>query len=185
MRYYVDTEFNGTEGQLISIALVRQDGAEFYAVLDMYQIPQPWVAEHVLPQLWLHTLNPTQQLLEAACQRQNKSSYQPVWSREQTKKQLRKFLEKDSTPVTFVGDWPEDLVHISALLLRGHGKRNPPEQFRCLMLSLPGFDTATVSAVPHNALEDARVLRAFVEQGITDGAGGALTTADLALLRGT
>jgi hypothetical protein len=182
MRYYVDTEFNGNEGQLISVALVREDGAEFYAVLDTYQMPVPWVKEHVYSTLWSYDQpknpNPINRVPIVQDERN-------TVSRAQCKKQLSKFLAHDNGVVTFVGDWPEDVVHVCNLLLRDHGKRNSPVSFRCLILDLPGFNTADVSIVAHNALEDARVLHAFVEQGLTDGEGGALVAADLELLRNT
>jgi hypothetical protein len=183
MRYYVDTEFNGNEGQLISVALVREDGAEFYAVLDTYQMPVPWVNEHVYSTLFAHeckfTPHPHDRVIPASG-----AAARPV-SREECKRSLAKFLEHDKGVVTFVADWPEDLTHTLNLLLRDHGKRNSPVSFRCLILDLPGFNTADVSIVAHNALEDARVLHAFVEQGLTDGEGGALVAADLELLRNT
>ena len=52
MRYFLDVEFNGFCGELISIALVPElDGAApFYEALDCAK-PTPWVAEHVLPVL--------------------------------------------------------------------------------------------------------------------------------------
>ena len=34
MRYFLDTEFNGFAGALLSIALVPEEGEEFYAVLE-------------------------------------------------------------------------------------------------------------------------------------------------------
>ena len=52
MRYFLDTEFNGFGGALISLALVPEaEGAPpFYAALDCPE-PTEWVAAHVLPVL--------------------------------------------------------------------------------------------------------------------------------------
>ncbi|MEJ5976475.1 hypothetical protein WG901_07505 [Novosphingobium sp. PS1R-30] len=52
MRYFLDAEYNGFGGELISIALVPEDEATapFYAAL-VCAAPTPWVAEHVLPML--------------------------------------------------------------------------------------------------------------------------------------
>lgn len=56
MRYYLDTEFyeRGADHplQLISIALVSEDGREFYAetVIDRASL-SPWLKLHVVPQL--------------------------------------------------------------------------------------------------------------------------------------
>ncbi len=58
MRYYIDTEFNerGHEHpmELISLAMVREDGAELYAVLEDGWSPEhsnDWVKANVLPHL--------------------------------------------------------------------------------------------------------------------------------------
>ena len=161
MRYYIDTEFNGSGGQPISIALVRQDGGEFYQVLHAHELIVPWVADHVLPVL----------------------DKEPV-DRATATKRLQKFLRKDAGPHSFIADWPEDLVHFCNLLMRGHGKRNDPLQFRCLLLHLPGFDTASASARPHNALADAHSLKAYVEAHLT-GDRHDMSAADLALLEGS
>ena len=44
MRYFLDTEFNGFGGELLSLALVREDGASIYL---LYTVPgniARWVA---------------------------------------------------------------------------------------------------------------------------------------------
>jgi hypothetical protein len=52
MRYFLDAEFNGFGGQLISLALVPEDqeASSFYEALQ-YHAPEAWVADHVLPVL--------------------------------------------------------------------------------------------------------------------------------------
>ncbi|MBB3034216.1 hypothetical protein [Alteriqipengyuania lutimaris] len=161
MRYYIDTEFNGTDGQLLSLALVRQDGAHFYEVLHAHELIVPWVREHVVPHF----------------------DREPV-TRLQAVKKMQKFLRKDDGPHVFIADWPEDLVHFNRMLLRDQGKRNDPFRYACLLLSLPGFDTAGASAVPHNALADAQALAAYVE-GNLSGERSGMEEADLTLLRNT
>lgn len=56
MRFFLDTEFNedGRTIDLISIALVAENGQEFYrqnAQADLRRV-NAWVAENVVPQLW-------------------------------------------------------------------------------------------------------------------------------------
>lgn len=55
MKYFLDTEFIERPGllDLISIALVAEDGREFYAVSREFDIAKAneWVCEHVLPKL--------------------------------------------------------------------------------------------------------------------------------------
>ena len=44
MRYFLDTEFNGFGGQLLSLALVPEDGGEeFYITLQHDGPFEPWV----------------------------------------------------------------------------------------------------------------------------------------------
>ena len=50
MNLFLDCEFNGFGGELISMALVDEEGHYFYEVLDCPQ-PVAWVAEHVMPLL--------------------------------------------------------------------------------------------------------------------------------------
>lgn len=137
MRYFLDCEFNGFDGPLISIALVPElEGhGDFYAVLPCHR-PLRWVAEHVMPKLG------------AAAQ-----------SRAEVVAGLAAYLAADAEPV-LVADWPEDIAHAAALLVF-QGRRMVPN-VRFDLINLPGFETARQSALPHNALADARALRAEV-----------------------
>lgn len=163
MRYYIDTEFNGTGGQLLSIALVRQDGAHFYEVLHAHELIVPWVKAHVVPHF----------------------GQEPV-ARLQAVKKMQKFLRKDAKDGggahIFIADWPEDIAHFCSMLLRDHGKRNDPFQFASLLLNLPGFDTAHASRTPHNALADAEALAAYVEANLA-GERDDMCAEDLDLVR--
>lgn len=146
MRYFLDTEYNGWGGALISLALVPEDGGDdFYVVLKLVDPPVPWVARHVLPFL--------------------DSVPEPFRGRPLERGEaavaLAMFLERDSAS-TIVADWPEDIAQIAMLLVTGKGTmvQVPP---LCFELALqPGFSTAANSLVPHNALHDARALRDHV-----------------------
>ena len=53
MRYYIDSEFDGHNGPLLSIAMVREDGHSIHVTTD--QVPtDPWVIENVVPILHYH-----------------------------------------------------------------------------------------------------------------------------------
>lgn len=47
MRYYLDTEFNGRGGQLLSLALVREDGESIYWV-SSFNFDEDWDLRHKL-----------------------------------------------------------------------------------------------------------------------------------------
>lgn len=57
MRYFFDTEFhqamNGRPNSLISIGVVREDGASYYAENEAWDrnTADPWLREHVIPHL--------------------------------------------------------------------------------------------------------------------------------------
>ena len=51
MRYFLDTEYNGWGGALLSLALVPDDGEELYLTLDWDGPLEEWVERHVVPYL--------------------------------------------------------------------------------------------------------------------------------------
>ena len=51
LRYFLDTEYNGWGGALLSLALVPDDGEELYLTLDWDGALEPWVERNVIPYL--------------------------------------------------------------------------------------------------------------------------------------
>jgi hypothetical protein len=139
MRYFLDAEFNGFGGPLVSLALVPEDqeAAPFYEALPC-AAPEPWVAAHVLPVL----------------------RTQPI-SRPEMIAKLAAYLLSDAEPVV-IADWPEDIAHLALLMVTGPGWRMPAPLLRFELLDLPLFDSVSLSEVPHNACSDAKALRAYV-----------------------
>lgn len=135
MRLWLDTEFNGFGGELISIALVDEVGNYFYAALEC-TTPTQWVAENVLPFLKIAPMG--------------LSTLQHG---------LRNFLATYPA-IEVIADWPEDISHFCNTLILSPGQRMnvpPLTMTLCTQQALP-------SPVPHNALSDALALRAaFVE----------------------
>ena len=142
MRYFLDTEFNGWGGALLSLALVPDDGEEFYVTLECEDPLLPWVERHVLPYLDHVPVG-----LKA-----------PRMSRREAGDSLGAYLAADPAP-EIVADWPEDFTLFCALLMTGPGQMVPIPPLTLRLLPLQGFSTAANSAVPHNALHDARSLR--------------------------
>jgi len=127
MRMWIDTEFNSFGGELISLALVAEDGAEFYRSLGCDD-PHPWVAEHVMPIIGI----------------------EPV-SRRQMQYDLQHFIGKYKA-IHVIADWPDDLRFLCEAFITGPGERiaYPPITME-IDQNLEGE-----SALPHNALADAR-----------------------------
>ncbi len=145
MRYFLDTEYNGWGGALLSLALVPDHGEELYLTLECEGPLEPWVERNVVP--YLDTVPD--------------GLASPRMSRIDAARTLAHYLAGDPEPL-IVADWPEDIALLNALLLTGPGTmvEVPPLTFRFVPLS--GFSTAANSKVPHNALHDARSLRDHV-----------------------
>ncbi len=139
MRYFLDTEFNGFCGDLISLALVPEDAqAPFFYEAIACADPHPWVAANVIP-----VLNTVA-----------RSRRDVAWA-------FAEFLGADGEPL-IVADWPEDIAHAARLLVTGPGKALPVPPLSFQLIDIFDFDAAVASAVPHNAYNDAVALRARV-----------------------
>ena len=146
MRYFIDTEYNGFGGALLSLALVPEDGGEEFYVTLVCDVPlDPWVERHVLP------------YLDSVPDRLRS----PRLARRAAAEALAHWLAHDPQP-EIVADWPEDLAQLAMLLIVGPGKMISVPALTLRFEPLHGFSTAANSAVPHNALHDARALRDHV-----------------------
>jgi hypothetical protein len=144
MLYFLDTEFNGLGGELLSLALVPEVGdQEFYASLPMPDEFHPWVERHVIPYL-----------------RHVPQGVDCQLTRIEAAKHIETYLDGDPDPV-IVADWPDDIAYFCALLVTGQGEMISLNGLRFELINAPGFSSAATSRVPHNALHDARALRAF------------------------
>lgn len=142
MRLYLDTEFNGFGGELMSLALVpaSKDAPIFYRVVEFNGPVDPWVQQHVAPNL-------------AA----------PQMPRDRAGAELAAYLRGFNERPTVVADWPTDFEHLLGLLINGPGMMHSAPDFDMEYRRLAGFNTAAHSRVPHNALEDALALRNHCE----------------------
>ena len=142
MRYFLDTEYDGFGGPLISLGLVPEDGSEeLYLVLEQ-PVTDPWVAQNVMPYLD-HVPD---------------SLKSPRLSRGDAGQALGAWLQHDDA-AEIVADWPEDLAHFANLLVASPGVMRQIHGLVLRLVPLPGFSIAANSKVPHNALHDARALR--------------------------
>ena len=142
MRYFLDTEYNGIGGALLSLALVPDDGEELYLTFKTGEPLVEWVERHVLP--YLDSV--PEQL---ACPRLGRSDAAHA---------LERYLLGDDDPV-IIADWPEDIAQFCNLMVTGPGDMVELRNTTFRLLPLTGFSTAATSKVPHNALHDARALR--------------------------
>lgn len=130
-RVWLDTEFNGFGGELISMALVDAEDRSVYFALPC-PTPVDWVAANVIPVLGIE---PT--------------------SRRAAQASVRVFLHRFSS-VRIVANWPDDIKHFCGFMVAGPAEllELPPLTFE-LRIDLGRVESAT----PHNALADALALR--------------------------
>lgn len=122
---YLDCEFNGFEGELISMAIVVDEATYFYEVLNCSN-PVPWVKENVMPVL----------------------HKEPV-SILTFKVVLAEFLNRYKE-LEIVADWPDDIKYLCKAMITGPGTmiKTPALSFHLNRIDAP-------SLIPHNALADA------------------------------
>jgi hypothetical protein len=144
MRYWLDTEFNGYEGALISLALVREDNEYLYVILPRPANITDWVKENVMP------------ILEAVPQRVKPKKLM----HSQLGQAIETFMKGDEDPV-IITDWPDDITYFCENILTGPGTmiNIPRLSFRMHRVdAYPNtiFDRESgMAAVQHNAYWDA------------------------------
>jgi hypothetical protein len=135
MKLWIDCEFNEFGGDLISMALVADDGQEFYEVLNLENDEKygSWVFANVVPYL-------------------NKD---PI-TKEALQRKLWMFLNQWDE-VHIIADWPDDIKYFCMSLITAPGMAlNTP--LKTTMQIDRELNTES-SAILHNALEDARAIK--------------------------
>ena len=132
MDLYIDTEFNGFGGALMSMAVVSADGHEWYETLPLPAEIEPWVATKVVP------------ILD-----------KPPVDRIQFNRSLFVFLAR-FPDIHVYADWYTDLVHFfDSFAGPNHGSSFHRACDATLLKTVPEL----APEMPHNALSDARALR--------------------------
>ena len=142
MRFYLDTEFNGHGGELISLALVPLNGQHFYAAKEFSGALSEWVADNVMPVLNTRLLR-----------------------KEMFKAVFHAWITQFKDP-EIICDWHADAVHFCSML---EGSTfDSSLDFACTIKILKTPPGEPVSEIPHNALADARALMKWYEAQPTE-----------------
>lgn len=133
MKMFIDCEFNGMGGQLLSIALVPEDEQfePFYREHAVHEPIDAWVQQIVMPKM-----------KTCGCFRSHIQA------------DLMAFLGQYDR-IHLVADWPDDIKYFCELLITGPGERidTPP-----LTMEIRR-DLDCDSKNPHHALADATAMR--------------------------
>lgn len=156
MKYYLDCEFNGMGGELLSLALVSDTERSLYLIRDdMPADIEPWVANNVLPILHAEIHAPV-----------GKAGRDVVVAPLETWPDLIEGLLAADGNVTIVTDWPDDIKYFCELILTGPGTMievRPGITFE--MVRVDAYPTTLPGAIQHNAYWDAMALRHKLEGG--------------------
>jgi hypothetical protein len=148
MKYFVDCEFDGHNGALLSIALVSEAGRSLYLIIDEREAPvfDPWVRDNVLSVI---------------------DDYgDPDVMRRHVRlahvgTELRVFMVGDNDPVV-VADSPVDIGRFCAAFMtdpQGGYLPNTWEHIAFEVCDIDCYPTSLPGAVQHNAWWDAMALR--------------------------
>ncbi|AXQ69382.1 Rnase H [Caulobacter phage CcrBL9] len=148
MRYYLDCEFDGHGGPLISLALYRKDGRHLYLVRDdaEFMIQDLWVRQNVFPILRSVPSNIGIDVV-------------PIGEFGQ---KIAEFFQ-DETPY-IVCDWPMDASLFSQTLMIRPDRMATLPNYVVQVFRIDAYEgTPFKNAVRHNAAWDAIVLCDAIE----------------------
>ncbi len=144
MRLYLDTEFNGHGGELISMALIgqeeRRDTLAIWSWYEAQTFPakiDPWVREHVIPNLGRDPLPPAY-----------------------FKRCFHDWIRQFDNP-EIICDWHADAAHFCRML-EGVDYGSSLD-FACRIMIIKTPSGHPISTNPHNALADAAALMRWNE----------------------
>lgn len=143
MRYYLDTEFDGHGGPLLSLALVTEDGDGIH-IRTTNRATDPWVIANVEPLVDSHNAPwATQKLPDEVGQK------------------VRQFIGADPSP-TIIADSPVDIGRFCQAISTGEDGGWASADYPRMTFEVHNVDcypTTLAGAVQHNAWWDAMALR--------------------------
>jgi len=143
MRYYLDTEFDGHNGPLLSLAMVAETGRSIH-VQTTANAKDPWVLRNVLPLMNRHDAT--------------NAVVVPVYS---VGGAIRRFIGEDEDPA-IIADSPVDIGRFCAALSTGPDGGWASADYPRMTFEVHNVDcypTTLPGAVQHNAWWDAMALR--------------------------
>ena len=145
MYYTLDCEFDGFGGELLSLALVREDNESLYLVYpqpDIYK--DDWVHNHVAPILWSIPSPIPGMAYELEC-------------RVDGARKIAQFLKGDESPI-IIADWPDDIKYFCQAIITGPGLMASINDIQFNMFRIDAYPTELKYAIRHNAWWDAKAL---------------------------
>lgn len=151
MKHFIDCEFDGLGGQLLSMALVSETGRSMYAVMNYIPMKlSAWVFDNV-----------HMRMFDVPRERINHVGY--GIAPEALSKMLEEYFASDLTPHV-IADWPDDLKYLCEALITGPGTMIEIPYIKMSVRRVDAYPTTLPGAVQHNAWWDAMALRHLLMQ---------------------
>jgi hypothetical protein len=144
MKYYIDCEFDGHNGPLLSMALVAENGDNIHIQIDA-AAKDDWVVANVLPVMKKH-----EALRDVSCLH--------IYD---LGGEIRCFIARDKVPV-IVADSPVDIARFCHALSTGASGEWASADYPLMTFEVHNVDcypTDLPGAVQHNAWWDAKALQ--------------------------
>lgn len=143
MKYFVDCEFDGFGGNLLSLAICREDGEILYLVYKFSgRYKDQWVVKNVVPIL---------RSVPKGCK------INDVGDVKSGARLIHQFMKNDSNPV-IIFDWPDDIKYFCQAIMTGPGEMVGLDNLTFKMFRVDAYPTELKDAVQHNAAWDALAL---------------------------
>jgi hypothetical protein len=143
-RFYIDCEFDGHGGSLLSFAIVAEDGRGLHYRVSDAEAVDPWVAANVVPHMASHLAT------EGHCGLLNSLGWV-----------LRRFIGDCDQPL-IIADSPVDIGRFCAAISTGEDGGWASTEYPKMTFEVHNVDcypTDLPNAVQHNAWWDAMALR--------------------------
>lgn len=139
MKYYIDTEFDGFGGDLLSLGIASKADSLYLRVPKPATLT-PWVAENVWP------------IIDAVPFHVNPM---PL---DEWPNVIAGFLGGDDAP-HIVADWPDDIRYFCQPLITGPGEMVNIPRISFEVVRVDAYPSALTQAIQHNAWWDAQALK--------------------------
>lgn len=149
MNYYLDCEFDGFGGPLLSMALIREDNESIYMTFQHEKIKDPWVEMNVMP------------IMKSIPSPLPGMAYFDLRKTEAANK-IYQFMKYDPYPCIIV-DWPDDIRYFCESIITGPGYMIGLNALTFELVRVDAWPNKIKNAVQHNAWWDAQALRVKIE----------------------
>lgn len=142
-RYFIDTEFDGHGGPLLSLAMIREDGSSIY-IRTFEEASDPWVIANVVPAMHYDWADVTMRI--------------PINA---VGNEILKHIGDDPQPV-IIADSPVDIGRFCTALTTGRNGEWVSVEYPTICFQVHNVDcypTDLLGAIQHNAWWDAMALR--------------------------